>query len=40
MVKTGRLLTVTKDRLEKKLGMVDRIKMEEVDRAIRLSLAL
>jgi mRNA interferase MazF len=40
MVKTGRLLTVTKDRLEKKLGMLDRKKMEEVDRALRLSLAL
>ena len=40
MVKTGQLLTVTKDRLEKKLGMVDRQKMVEVDRALRLSLAL
>lgn len=40
MVKTGQLLTVAKDRLEKKLGTVDRQKMAEVDRALRLSLAL
>jgi mRNA interferase MazF len=37
---TGQLLTVAKDRLEKKLGLVDIKKMEEVDRALRLSLAL
>ena len=40
MVKTGQLLTVTKDRLEKKLGTVEQKKMEEVDRALRLSLSL
>lgn len=40
IVKTGQLLTVAKDRLEKKLGLVDNKKMEEVDRALRLSLAL
>ena len=40
MVKTSQLLTVTKERLEKRLGTVDQKKMEEVDRALRLSLAL
>jgi mRNA interferase MazF len=40
IVKTGQLLTVTKDRLGKKLGLLDNKKMEELDRALRLSLAL
>ena len=40
IVKTGQILTVTKDRLEKRLGVVDEKKMEEVDRALRLSLSL
>ena len=40
MVKTSQLLTVSKDRLEKRLGAVEPEKMKEVGRALRLSLAL
>jgi mRNA interferase MazF len=40
IIKTGQILTVSKDRLEKRLGIIEEIKMEEVDRALRLSLAL
>ena len=39
-VKTGQILTVSKDRLEKKLGAISSEKMREVDQALRLSLAL
>jgi mRNA interferase MazF len=40
IIKTGQILTVSKDRLEKRLGLIEEKKMEEVDRALRLSLAL
>jgi mRNA interferase MazF len=40
IIKTGQLLTVSKDRLEKRLGRIEEKKMEEVGQAIRLSLAL
>jgi mRNA interferase MazF len=40
IIKTGQILTVSKDRLEKKLGLIEHKKMVEVDRALRLSLAL
>ena len=40
IVKAGQILTVSKDRLEKRLGVVEQKKMEEVDRALRLSLSL
>ncbi|MDL1983856.1 MAG: type II toxin-antitoxin system PemK/MazF family toxin [Deltaproteobacteria bacterium] len=40
IVKTGQILTVSKERLEKKLGRISAKKMEEVNRAIKLSLDL
>jgi len=40
MVKTSQLLTVSKDRLEKRLGAVESEKMKAVDKALRLSLNL
>ena len=40
IVKTSQILTVAKERLEKRLGRLDPEKMESVDRAIKLSLAL
>jgi mRNA interferase MazF len=40
IVKTSQILTVSKDRLEKRLGLVDETKMKEVNRALKLSLAL
>lgn len=40
IVKTSQLLTVSKKRLEKRLGMVTAQKMEEINRAIKLSLEL
>ena len=40
LIKTGLILTVSKDRLEKRLGLIEDKKMVEVDRALRLSLAL
>jgi mRNA interferase MazF len=40
MVKAGQLLTVSQERLEKKLGQVTEEKMREVDHALRLSLGL
>ena len=40
VVKTSQILTVSKERLEKKLGIIEDKKMEEVERAIKLSLAL
>lgn len=40
IVKTSQILTITRDRLEKRLGQVDAACMGEVDRALRLSLAL
>ena len=40
IVKTSQLLTVSKKRLEKRLGRVTTQKMEEINRAIKLSLKL
>jgi mRNA interferase MazF len=40
IIKTNQILTVSKDRLEKKLGLVGEEKMKEVDQALKLSLAL
>jgi mRNA-degrading endonuclease toxin of MazEF toxin-antitoxin module len=40
IVKTSQILTVSKDRLEKRLGMIDEAKMKEVNQALKLSLAL
>ena len=38
IVKTGQILTVSKERLEKRFGKISAKKMEEVNRAIKLSL--
>jgi mRNA interferase MazF len=40
IIKTSQLLTISKDRLEKRLGRISRDSMDDVDRAIKLSLAL
>ena len=40
IVKTSQILNVSKERLEKKLGAITPEKMQEVDQALRLSLAL
>ena len=40
IVKTSQILTVAKERLERRLGRLSPEKMESVDRAIKLSLAL
>lgn len=40
IIKTSQLLTVSKDRLEKRLGSVDQHKMNEVNQALKLSLGL
>ncbi len=40
VVKTSQILTVDKGRLEKRLGQLSRGRMEEVNRAIKLSLDL
>ena len=40
IIKTSQILTVSKDRLEKRLGLVDENKMKEVNRALKLSLSL
>ena len=40
IVKTGQILTVSKERLEKRLGRIGAKKMEEVNHAIKLSLDL
>ena len=40
IVKTSQILTIDKDRLEKRLGQLDKLKMQEVNAAIRLSLDL
>jgi mRNA interferase MazF len=40
IVKTGQILTVSKERLKKKLGKINQEKMEEVNRALQLSLGL
>ena len=40
IVKTSQILTIAKDRLEKLIGNLGSSRMEEVNRAIKLSLAL
>ena len=40
IIKTSQILTVSKDRLEKKLGVVEEKKMKEVDQALKISLSL
>lgn len=40
IVKTSQILTIDKQRLEKRLGRLSRQKMMEVDAALRLSLGL
>ena len=40
IVKTSQLLTIAKKRLERRLGRLSPEKMESVNRAIKLSLAL
>jgi mRNA interferase MazF len=40
IVKTSQILTVSKKRLNKKLGEISGARMEQVERAIKLSLAL
>ena len=40
IVKTGQILTVSKDRLEKRLGRISAKKIKEVNLAIKLSLDL
>jgi mRNA interferase MazF len=40
IVKTSQILTVSKLRLEKKLGKLSKDKMEQVDKALKLSLGL
>ena len=40
IVKTSQILTISKERLEKRLGKISKEKMEEVNRAVMLSLDL
>jgi mRNA interferase MazF len=40
IIKTSQILTVAKERLEKRLGLLNQDRMDDVDRAIKLSLAL
>ena len=40
IIKTGQILTISKERLEKRLGSLNQERMAEVDRAIKLSLSL
>ncbi|MEA2109108.1 MAG: type II toxin-antitoxin system PemK/MazF family toxin [Pseudomonadota bacterium] len=40
IIKTSQILTVAKERLEKRLGRFGKNKMDDVDKAIKLSLAL
>jgi mRNA interferase MazF len=40
IIKTSQLLTVSKDRLEKRLGMINQYKINEVNQALKLSLGL
>jgi len=40
IIKTSQILTISKERLEKRLGRISRDSMDEVDKAIKLSLAL
>jgi len=40
IIKTSQILTISKQRLEKHLGRISRDSLNEVERAIKLSLAL
>jgi mRNA interferase MazF len=40
IIKTSQILTISKQRLEKRLGWISRESLNEVDNAIKLSLAL
>ncbi len=40
IIKTSQILTISKERLEKCLGRLSKDSMDDVDRAIKLSLAL
>jgi len=40
IIKTSQILTVAKERLEKRLGRFSKDRMDDVDKAIKLSLAL
>lgn len=40
IIKTSQILTISKERLEKRLGSLTRESMDEVDRAVKLSLSL
>ena len=40
IIKTSQILTIDKNRLEKRLGQLDRIRMQEVNAAVKLSLDL
>jgi mRNA interferase MazF len=40
IIKTSQILTISKERLEKRVGRISEDSLDEVDRAIKLSLAL
>ena len=40
IIKTSQILTISKERLEKRLGRLSKDRLDDVDRAIKLSLAL
>ena len=40
LIKTSQILTVAKERLNKRLGRLSKDRMDDVDKAIKLSLAL
>lgn len=40
VVKTSQILTVSKERMERRIGRLSEDKMEDVDKALKLSLAL
>jgi mRNA interferase MazF len=40
MVKTSQILTISKLRLQKKVGKLNKEKMEQIDQAIKLSLGI
>ena len=40
IIKTSQILTISKERLEKRLGSLSQKRMDQVDRAIKLSLSL
>jgi len=40
LIKTSQIITVAKERLEKRLGRLRKDRMDDVDKAVKLSLAL